>query len=220
MTNAKRAIEMDVSERLDPGSVASLLASTCLTTSISFTENFVKYLTDTYESLVKAAFTKAKAWSLTTALGARVCQEVHKDSGALARSISVTKNVSDRQKLGVSMLWATLRSHKVMDEFSKFEFKDHPAIASEYVKFLATNSGFETVSVDLIYGLPGRQAGALPGRARDAVSPTPPLEVISNLAIHTRSVDDPVWSAGAHSIPARNPPIIISGVSFASQSSR
>ena len=44
------------------------------------------------------------------------------------------------------MLWATLRSHKVMDEFSKFEFKDHPAIASEYVKFLATNSGFETVS--------------------------------------------------------------------------
>jgi hypothetical protein len=28
----------------------------------------------------------------------------------------------------------------------KHEFKDHPTIASEYVKFLATNSGFETVA--------------------------------------------------------------------------
>jgi len=146
LTAAKRAIEMDIVTRLEPGSVASLLASTCLSTSITFTDNFFSYLTDTYEQLVKAAFTKAKAWSLTTALGARVCQEVHKDSGALLRSISVTKSSADRERLCVMMLWATLRSHKVMDEYMRWEFKDHPTIASEYVKFLATNSGFEVVS--------------------------------------------------------------------------
>ena len=146
LEGAKRAITLDISLRIEAGSVASLLAATCLSTSITFAEGFMTYITNTYEQLSKAAFSKAKAWALASALGARVCQEVHKDSGALLRSVNMAKGSADRENLCVLMLWATFRAHMVMEEYQRLEFKDHPSIASEYVKFLATNSGFEVVS--------------------------------------------------------------------------
>ena len=146
LEGAKRSISLDISLRLEPGSVASLLAIACLSAAMTFTQGFIKFVTETFEELVQAAFSKTKAWALASALGARICHEVHKDSGALLRSIRVTKSDADREDLCVLMLWATFRSHTIMAEYQRLEFKDHPTIASEYVKFLATNSGFEVVA--------------------------------------------------------------------------
>jgi hypothetical protein len=143
---AKEAVEMDIDNRLFPGSKASLLAATCLSNSVAFTDGFVKYLSKVASELTTSGFTQGQAWALTTTLGARVCLEVHKDSGSLLRSLTIDKDDAEREKLHSLMLWATLRVHKKMAEFQKYEFKDHPAIASEYVKFLATNTGFEVVS--------------------------------------------------------------------------
>ena len=33
------------------------------------------------------------------------------------------------------------QTHDKMEEFNKLNFADHPSIASEYTKFLATNAG-------------------------------------------------------------------------------
>jgi hypothetical protein len=124
-----------------------MLAQTCLAKSVSFADAFMSYLTTTYEELTKASgFPKKRAWALTTALGARVCKEIHKDSSALARSLSVSKDETGRERLTLLLVWAMLRSHQKMEDYVKHEFKDHPTIASEYVKFLATNSGFEMVA--------------------------------------------------------------------------
>jgi hypothetical protein len=143
---AAEAVRMDIETRLDAGSPAAMLATTCLSKSTAFSDAFAAFLTKTFEDLTQAsAFPKKKAWALTTALGARICNEVHKDSGALARSLVVSKSDTDRDRLTVLLLWAVLRAHRKMDEYIKMEFKDHPSVASEYVKFLATNSGFETV---------------------------------------------------------------------------
>ena len=143
---AKEAIKVDIETRLEPGSSAAMLASTCLTKSAAFSDAFVNYLTQTYEDLTQTSgFPKKRAWALTTSLGARVCKEVHKNSTALARSLSVSNDDTDRDRLTVSLLWATLKAHVKMEEYIQAEFKDHPTIASEYVKFLATNSGYETV---------------------------------------------------------------------------
>lgn len=145
---AKAAIQVDIETRLEPGSPAAMLASTCLTKSAAFSDAFVTYLTTTFEELTQASgFMSKRAWALTTSLGSRVCTEIHKESGALARTLSVSKDETDRERLTVLILWATLRAHKKMEEYVRAEFKDHPTIASEYVKFLATNSGYEMVSV-------------------------------------------------------------------------
>ena len=42
-------------------------------------------------------------------------------------------------------LWASFKCHDVMDTYIEHQFENHPAISTEYVKFLATNSGFEKV---------------------------------------------------------------------------
>jgi hypothetical protein len=144
LEDAASAIKTDIEFRLPPGSVASLLASTCLSKSREFTEGFVRFITTTYEQLTFAKFTKNKAWALTTALGERVCHEVHKERGMLLRSLKMDE--ANREELCLHVMWATLRAHQVMSEYLRLEFKDHPTIASEYVKFLATNSGFEIVA--------------------------------------------------------------------------
>jgi len=48
-----------------------------------------------------------------------------------------------------------------MTEFEDANFEDHPAVSSEYIKFLATNSGFDMI-VDL-----ERDVTALKSEAKD-----------------------------------------------------
>jgi len=144
---ARDGIKMEAETRLEPGSAAAMLASTCLTKAENFADAYIKFLTTTCEELSQASgFPKKKAWALTTSMGKRICQEIHKESGALARSLIVSKDEKDWDQLCVMLLWATLREHMVMEEYIQKDFKDHTSVASEYVKFLATNSGFETVS--------------------------------------------------------------------------
>lgn len=84
---------MEAETRLEPGSPAAMLAATCLSKSMTFADSFVLFLTKTCEELIQASsFPKKKAWALTTSLGKRICQEVHKDSGALARSLIVSND--------------------------------------------------------------------------------------------------------------------------------
>ncbi len=144
---ARDGIRMEAETRLEPGSAAAMLASTCLTKSENFSDAFIKFLTTTYEELTQASgFPKKRAWALTTSLGKRICQEVHKESGALARSLIVSKDEKERDQLCTMLVWATLREHMVMEDYIQKDFKDHTSVASEYVKFLATNSGLETVA--------------------------------------------------------------------------
>ena len=41
------------------------------------------------------------------------------------------------------LMWSIFRTHDKMAEFDDVNFEDHPAIASEYIKFLACNLGFD-----------------------------------------------------------------------------
>jgi hypothetical protein len=143
---AKEAIEMDIRLWLDPSSVPAVLATTCLSKSVTFVEGFIKVLTSTFEQLKFAKFLEKKAWALMMELGKRVCQEIHKEQGVLLWSIKVRKDKTDCDDLAHLMIRAILCAHKVMAEYSRLEFKDHPIIMSEYIKFLATNLGFEVVT--------------------------------------------------------------------------
>lgn len=41
------------------------------------------------------------------------------------------------------IVWACFRTHEVMTSYVDHQFENHSAISTEYVKFLATNSGSE-----------------------------------------------------------------------------
>ena len=46
-----------------------------------------------------------------------------------------------------AILWLVFRTHDKMTGFELANFEDHPSIASEFVKFLATNTGIEGMAV-------------------------------------------------------------------------
>ncbi len=111
--------------------------------SKSFTTEFNKFADEMYTSLTSQShFTPKKAWSLTTQMMHRVIMDINLVRSGAAERIKC----ADRRSTCVIMLYTIMRSHDVMQEYLDLEFKDHPAIASEYVKFLATNSGFEAVA--------------------------------------------------------------------------
>ena len=77
------------------------------------------------------------------------CYEVR--SKTLSRAFKVRSGVadtfviSDHCCLAAHVWYGVSRTHDVMKEFGVMDFKNHPAMSSEYVKFLATNSGMELI---------------------------------------------------------------------------
>ena len=87
-------------------------------------------------------FSSAQAWSLTTQLVFRIFNELHNVHDGVLLNIQ-PNNMDD---ICTNVLWTVFRTHDVMQEFAAKCFKDHDAISSEYIKFLATNSGYEELS--------------------------------------------------------------------------
>ena len=51
------------------------------------------------------------------------------------------------QQICQRITWAVLRSHDVMGQYRRLHYKDDPTVSSELVKFLAVNTGYETLDV-------------------------------------------------------------------------
>ena len=49
------------------------------------------------------------------------------------------------EKIGESIFWSTLKTLDIMAEMTNLGFRDSPIVASELVKFLALNTGFDAI---------------------------------------------------------------------------
>jgi hypothetical protein len=61
--------------------------------------------------------------------------------------------IDDPKLMCRAIVWSIFRTHDKMAEFENANFEDHPAIASEHIKFLACNSGFdilESLATDIV----------------------------------------------------------------------
>jgi hypothetical protein len=56
----------------------------------------------------------------------------------------------EKTNIPQQVLWATIQSHDVMTRYKKAQFKDDPSISAEYIKFLATNSGTDSLTARLL----------------------------------------------------------------------
>ena len=54
------------------------------------------------------------------------------------------KNWSPESTCG-HVLYAVFKTHDIMANYMSHKFENHPSVSTEYVKFLATNSGSEKV---------------------------------------------------------------------------
>jgi polyhydroxyalkanoate synthesis regulator phasin len=100
------------------------------------------FIDSSYESLhVHSKFTKEQAWSLLTQLVTRIFTDMAK----VREGVLMSLRTQDEESTCAAVLWTVFQTHDKMDEFFNANISDHPSVSSEYVKFLASNSGFEQV---------------------------------------------------------------------------
>jgi hypothetical protein len=121
---------------------AASLAREMLSNSLKFTNRLFEYLSNTNREMTDCSgFPLPDAWLLSTEVVARCCKALN-TARSEVRDISI-KSTPLRNTARV--MYAMLRVHDVMDEYLKFEIKNHPSISSEYVKFLASHALFKDV---------------------------------------------------------------------------
>jgi hypothetical protein len=142
LSSLKMSLRSLIAAEFGAGTIAYSVAVEALEKSITWIGSFLGFLDQTYESLhMQSAFSSGRAWSLTTQLGRRIFSDLH-----LARMGTTKAMGKGRVAICPVILWSVFRTHDQMAAFESSNFEDHPSIASEYVKFLATNSGLEVVS--------------------------------------------------------------------------
>jgi hypothetical protein len=131
-----------IEQTLDPESKAYNMAKQALNNSVSWIIQLVGYMEDTYKDLIRQnTFTVEKAWQLVTQLARRIFLEVSRPR----IGVNTTFKVGDNEQIGRLILWPVLKCQDIMKRYKDAGFKDDPTIASEYVKFLAANSGTDAV---------------------------------------------------------------------------
>jgi hypothetical protein len=126
-------------------SKAYALAKYALAELLAWIAQLSTYMDDTYNDLtLHNTFSPEKAWQLTTQLARRVFLEVSQPRMGVQNSF----RVGDNEKIGKLMFWPIVKSHDIMQRYKDASFKDDATIASEYVKFLAANSGTDDKFTD------------------------------------------------------------------------
>ena len=121
---------------------ARALATSMLSVSIGCCRELINYFDETMNELtMKSKFTTRKAFSLVTQVVRRFFMDLYKVRAQVYSSIST----SDQSGQCAWVLYGVLRTHDVMAEYSTARFKNHPSVSSEYIRFLSTNSGFESL---------------------------------------------------------------------------
>ena len=130
-----------ITNALSAGSIAYTIAYNSVTTSISFIESLLVFIDDIYRELTRAKFSKTKAWALVT----RLIRRIFMDIAVPRNSVQNQFRTGQDEIICKQIFWAEIQSLEIMNQFKAHAFKDHPAIASEYVKFLVTNTGIESL---------------------------------------------------------------------------
>ena len=122
--------------------LAQAVATMSLNATVTFITQLMGFIDTIYEKLyTHSKFSADQAWSLTTQILDRVCEDLYAPKEGVAAAMAV----DDPASICAHMLWSCFQTHDVMSSYIDTNFENHPAISAEYVKFLATNSGYDKV---------------------------------------------------------------------------
>jgi hypothetical protein len=130
-----------IDQAVENGSKAHSLAHAALTEPAAWIVGFIQFIDEYYRELSKAKFGPAKSWHVTTRLAKRILDEVGTPRYGTQGSFQVGNSTQICQRI----VWAVLKSHDVMGAFKRLNYKNHPSIANELVKFLAINTCFKAI---------------------------------------------------------------------------
>jgi methyl-accepting chemotaxis protein len=138
------AISSDISYAFGSGEsqTALMVATLSLTNTVTFLTMLCTLIDTMFEKLhVFSKFTMEQGWCLTMQIFERILGDLYAPKDGVVDAMTL----DDQWSVCTHTLWATFKCHDVMATYVEHQFENHPAISTEYVKFLATNSGFEKV---------------------------------------------------------------------------
>ena len=86
-----------------------------------------------FDNLYAHGYPAKTAWVLATRLSRRMFEDM------AATRQGVKGSLGQTQFMRPSVLWRILKTHTIMKEYLDHDFKNHPSMASEFVRFLVTN---------------------------------------------------------------------------------
>jgi hypothetical protein len=126
---------------MNPSSRIYGVATEALTNSCSWIEGLIGFIDETYEELSSARFGTTKAWHLTTRLAKRILEDVSRPRQCVTGSLTAGGN----REVCPKVFHAVIQAHDVMAHYKELNFRDHPSVSSEFVKFLSTNTGIDSI---------------------------------------------------------------------------
>ena len=113
------------------GSPANTTSTLVLNLTESFLTGLTSFIDETYRELSDAGFSPEQAWHL---------EIVAPKAGVQTRFTS-----GDNVQICAKKSFAVFQSLNVISSYLKANFKDHPSLSSEYINFLASNTGLNQV---------------------------------------------------------------------------
>ena len=120
---------------------AQMITTLSLTASVTFVTQLLNYIDTLYEKLhIYSKFTSQTAWSLSMQVLDRILADLYVPKEGANNGMK-----KDRASICSHILWASLKTLDIAQVDVDENFVNHPAISSEFIKFLATNSGSEKI---------------------------------------------------------------------------
>ena len=157
LNELEEAITGEITETFEVKTVAHWSATKCLGASVKFLTQLFGCVDVIYKKLFNfSKFTTEQAWSLTTQVFDRILADLFVPRANISQSLK-TRNTPTTC---AQILLAAFKTHDIMATYVSHQFENHPSVSTEYVKFLATNSGSEKV-VKLTESVEGLKIKAL-----------------------------------------------------------
>jgi hypothetical protein len=135
------AVRANIDQRLPHGKELHTLARLALEASSSFVMSMVSFTEENRESYALSNYPDAMQWSLNSRLGYRVWQEVYLPCAGLMEKIEP----HDLHATAATVIYHVLMTLDTQESFRQVGIKNHQVVSSEYVKFLSTNTGYDSI---------------------------------------------------------------------------
>lgn len=131
-----------IDTQLIPNSLIHTVATTALTTSVTWAKDLINFVDNTYNEYYRAGYSSKTAWNLTTRLATSLQHYISVPRYTVYNSFRISNPAS----IAVSMFYASLQSLDRMHAISSVNFKNSTVITAELTKFLVMTSNHDSVS--------------------------------------------------------------------------
>ena len=130
-----------VDQEMKVASPLHTVAFTSLQVSVSWIEEFIRYIDTTFKEYTESKFSIKKTWNITTRLARTLLTTIGEPRSGVIRAFK-TKNP---KSIKCFIFFASVWSLDVIEQIAHGGLKNSPVVANELVKFLAKNTNVDAI---------------------------------------------------------------------------